>query len=225
MRPKNATTTKWSHNLAYAIGLLATDGNMSSDGRHIIFTSKDKKLIDSFKNCLKLNNKIGKKSSGSVKEKKYFIVQFGDVNFYRWCRSIGITPHKSKTIAAIKIPDKYFFDFLRGCFDGDGTSYAYWDKRWHSSYMFYLAICSASPAFIKWLQKKIEKLAKASGHISMSKGIYQLRFAKRETIILFDKMYYKNNLPYLKRKYDKVKDFLKINKEHAQVMESVDICA
>ena len=31
----------WNHNLAYAIGLLATDGNLSSDGRHMALVSKD----------------------------------------------------------------------------------------------------------------------------------------------------------------------------------------
>ena len=222
MRPKKLTNTKWCGDLAYAIGLLVTDGNLSKDGRHINFTSKDKELALLFKNCLSIKNKVGKKGNGANKEKKYYVVQFGDINFYRWCQSIGIMPHKSKIIADIKMPDKYFFDFLRGCFDGDGTSYAYWDKRWHSSYMFYFAICSASLFFLKWLQGKTKKLANINGSISTTNGAYQLRFAKREAAILSKKMYYNDNLPYLKRKYDKIKRFFDIDCKHAQMEKLVD---
>jgi hypothetical protein len=63
MKPLNKVKLKWSPNFAYVIGLLVTDGNLSSDGRHINFTSKDKKLVEIFKKCLKLNNKIGRKSN------------------------------------------------------------------------------------------------------------------------------------------------------------------
>lgn len=54
----------------------------------------------------------------------------------------------------MKIPGKYFFDYLRGCFDGDGCFYSYWDPRWRSSHMFYLEFISASKNHIDWLQKK-----------------------------------------------------------------------
>ena len=60
---------KWSTELAYIVGLLATDGNLSSDGRHINFTSKDVQLLKTFKKCLKLKNKIGLKNSGFLKKK------------------------------------------------------------------------------------------------------------------------------------------------------------
>ena len=221
MGPKKFTNTKWNINLAYAIGLLVTDGNLSPDGRHINFTSKDKELAELFKNCLSLNNKIGKKGNGLNKEKKYYVVQFGDVTFYDWCLGLGIMPNKSKIISSIKVPDKYFFDFLRGCFDGDGCSYAYWDKRWHSSYMFYFSICSASSSFLKWLQQKTKQYVDVIGKISAAKGVYQLRFAKRESILLFNKMYYKNNLPFLKRKHLKMRQFIKVDKRHAEVAKLV----
>jgi len=33
---------KWTPDLAYAVGLLVTDGNLSGDGRHITLRSKEK---------------------------------------------------------------------------------------------------------------------------------------------------------------------------------------
>ena len=145
----------WSGNMTYIVGLLATDGNLSGDGRHINFTSKDIQLIKTFRKCLGIKNKIGLKSSG-FSEKKYFRIQFSDVILYRWFLEIGLTPAKTHTIGELKIPNQYFFDFIRGHFDGDGSCYSYWDKRWHSSFMFYIHFVSANEKHVVWLRQKIE---------------------------------------------------------------------
>lgn len=216
MRPKKHTNTKWHSDLAYAIGLLVTDGNLSKDGRHLNFTSKDKDLIKTFAKCLDLNNKIGEKTSGFTGRKDCFNIQFGDINFYNWCLNIGLTPNKSKTLKDLKIPDKYFFNFLRGCFDGDGSIYAYWDPRWHSSYMFYIQFCSASPDFIRWLKERIDRLSGQKGEVIKigRSGVWQLRFAKKSSLIIFQKMFYKKNLPCLKRKFLKANKIFKIENKH-----------
>jgi hypothetical protein len=41
-KPKRIIKEKWNANLAYAIGLIATDGCLSSDGLLIDLTSKDR---------------------------------------------------------------------------------------------------------------------------------------------------------------------------------------
>ncbi len=213
-KPRGKVSTKWSPELAYVVGLIATDGNLSKDGRHIDFTSKDEELARTFKKCLNLEVMIGRKSSGSVKEKRYFRVQFGDVLFYQWLMKLGITPNKSKTLGALNIPDELFFDFLRGCFDGDGSIYAYWDPRWHSSYMFYTSFASASIDFLKWLQATIERLSGQSGRIATSTRSYQLRFAKKGSLVLSEKMYHSKNVPCLNRKFTKSRKIFRINENH-----------
>ena len=60
---QNKVKIEWNKKFAYAIGLIATDGSLSNDMRHIDFTSKDLELVDLFKRCLKLQNKIGRKIS------------------------------------------------------------------------------------------------------------------------------------------------------------------
>ena len=195
---------KWSPEFAYAIGLLTTDGNLSSDVGQLEITSKDVQLLNTFRRCLGLKNKIGLKTSG-FSNKKYPRVQFGNIILYRWLLEIGLTPHKSKTISKLKIPEKYFFDFLRGSFDGDGGSYSYWDPRWASSFMFYIAFNSGSLSFLKWLRNKLKKYLGINGHITKGNRAWRLCFAKKESKILFAKMYYQKNLPHLKRKYRKLK--------------------
>lgn len=212
MKPLNKVKIKWSPKFAYAIGLLVTDGNLSPDGRHIVFTSKDLELIIHFKKCLNLQNAVGKKSNGSQKEKKYFVVQFGDVNFYKFLLSIGIMPNKTKIIKEIKIPHKYFFDFLRGNLDGDGSFYSYWDPRWKSSFMFYITFVSASKKYIDWLQESIKRFLKFRGHIttSINSSVYQLKYAKAESLKLLPKIYYDNRVVCLSRKRTKIEKALAV---------------
>lgn len=229
MKPRRKQPIKWSSEIAYAVGLITADGCLSSDRRHIDFTSKDKQLIYTFKKCLGLKNKIGSKTSG-FSNKKCSRIQFGDIVFYKWLLGIGLTPNKSKTINKLKIPNEYFFDFFRGYFDGDGSSYSYWDKRWRSSFMFYTILTSGSLSYLKWLKTKLKNRLKINGYITVGKRCWQLKYAKKESKALISKMYYKKNLPCLERKYRKLKNTIRIdNKEldrklrlNGRVLKSVD---
>ena len=213
MRPLGKVRIKWSPEFSYALGLLASDGCLYNDGRHISFTSNDRSLVVTFQKVLGIETKVGKKRSGSGGGLAY-CAQFSDVLFYRWLVDFGITPHKSKTIGSLKVPKKYFFDFLRGCFDGDGSCYAYWDRRWKSSYMFYWQLCSASPVFLNWVRDTIKYLINIKGTIVESKGVKQLRYAKKETRVLLKNIYYIDGLPHLRRKLVKLNKFLIIDEQN-----------
>lgn len=128
-------------------------------------------------------------------------------------------PKKSKTLKEINIPDEFFFDFVRGVFDGDGCIYSFWDKRWKSSFMFYIQIVSASPKFLKWLQEEIERLVGISGHISRCGSIKALKFAKEESKILLGNMYYQNSLPCSKRKFTKSQKILELDRDNNKSKE------
>lgn len=212
MKPLGKTKREWSPEIAYAIGLLAADGSLSSDGRHIDFTSKDKNQIKLFSKCLGRKDVIQKKGSGYTQDKNYFRVQFSDVLFYRWLEEIGFMPNKSKILREIKVPRELFFDFLRGYYDGDGSMYAYWDPRWKSSYMYYMQFASASEGFLEWLRTSINKELKVTGQMSKAKGysVVQLRYAKNDTRELFKKMYYSEKVPCLRRKLVKAQKIFKI---------------
>jgi hypothetical protein len=207
----------WSPELAYAIGLIATDGCLSGDGRHLIFVSKDIEQINNLKKCLGLKVKIGVHKSGRKNETRtYHRLQWGDVVLYDFLLTIGLTPKKSLTLGALSIPDEYFFDFLRGSCDGDGSFYSYYDPRWRSSYMFYLNFTSASAAHIKWLRDTLQRLIQVFGHIAKSKEtairreISTLRYAKRETLLILREMYANQKEVHLFRKRLKIERALRI---------------
>lgn len=214
-KPKSKVEIKWSANFAYAIGLLTADGCLYNDKRHISLVSNDFEQIKNFKKCLNLKDiKIGLSKSGQKNNTSYRI-QFGDVLFYKFLQEIGLSSAKSKTIGKVDIPEDYFFDFLRGVFDGDGCFYSYWDSRWKSSHMFYLTFSSASLINIRWLQKEINFKTHTLGHISKSltkSSIYNLRYAKRESLVIIEKMYYNPRVVCLSRKKLKIQRALKVEK-------------
>ncbi|MBM3272185.1 hypothetical protein FJY94_02795 [Candidatus Kaiserbacteria bacterium] len=211
-KPRQVISETWSPNLAYAIGLLASDGCLSAPvhGHLIDLTSKDREQLENFLMCLGAPYNITEKDGGSGK--KYLRVQFKNTLFYNFLLSIGLTPAKSKTLGALHVPEEYFFDFLRGLFDGDGSTYSYWDKRWRSSFMFYLGFASASSEFMQWLRECIEKLASVRGHITSARGqsVHQLKYAKREAVIVLRLMYKDKKCVHLSRKRLKIEKMLSI---------------
>jgi len=208
-KPKGKVRIEWSSDFAYAIGLLVSDGCLSPNGRHIILASVDREQLENFMRALRIVVSIGKVQSPSGKGLR---VQFGDVLFYAFLRDIGLMPNKSKIIGAVTIPDEFFFDFLRGSFDGDGSTYAYWDKRWRSSYLFYTAFVSASRLHIDWLQERIETFLGIHGHTtsSRSRSLWQLKYAKKESLILLHRMYKNPRCIHLRRKRLKIEEMLRI---------------
>ena len=212
-KPKKIINEKWTANLAYAIGLLATDGCLANDGLLVDLTSKDNEQLINFSKCLGVDFKIGTKLNGHGDKNSR--IQFKNRIFYDFLLSIGLTPRKSLIMGKLLIPDKFFFDFLRGCFDGDGCFYSYWDPRWKSSHMFYLEFTSASLKHVNWLQKAIEDKIGVRGHITgrKKKLFFQLKYAKKEAMEIIKIMYYNKKVVCLSRKKIKIEKALMIEKK------------
>jgi hypothetical protein len=166
--------------------------------------------VQAFKECLGLSVKIGIKKSGIGNS--YYRVQFSDVLFYLFLRSIGLSPAKSKTISSVLVPTQYFSSFLRGYFDGDGTSYSFYDSVFPKSYRFYLAFTSASPEFVDWLRDMIKEIVGVAGHVCRyrDKNYLQLKYAKHGAIAVSQYIYQDKGHLFLERKYLKIQDSFRI---------------
>ena len=106
--------------LWYVVGLIATDGCISRDGRHVDITSADRQHLETVRRILGLKIAIGKKRNGPRTSVSYHI-QIGSRDLVRFLTAIGLTPRKSLTIGPLDVPDDAFSDFLRGAIDGDGS--------------------------------------------------------------------------------------------------------
>ena len=200
------------HNLWYVIGYIATDGNLSKDGRHINITSKDRNHLIKLRKALNINNKIGAKTRGGSKLKNYYYLAFGDIRFYKYLTSIGLVPKKSQKLEKINVSDKFFPDFLRGVIDGDGCI-STWINKNNKRRQWSIRVTSAAPQFINWLKMTVENLFSIRGRLYCylypnKNPIYILKFGKLPSKIIIYKIYREKNCLKLKRKSEKAKKCL-----------------
>jgi intein-encoded DNA endonuclease-like protein len=149
---------------------------------------------------LNLNNKVANKTSGYTGRKNIFHIQFSNVVLYKRLERIGLSTKKTKILGPLKIPTKYFFDFLRGHLDGDGTIYFYKDKRWKNSWLIYTCFLSYSLNHLVWIQNRLKEFLSINGYLNKGSQVWRLKYAKRESLKLLSNLYYSDELPFLRRK-------------------------
>jgi hypothetical protein len=74
---------EWTPDLAYVIGLLATDGNLSKEGRHITMRSSDIQLLKTFRGCLGIPYKIANQEAKDGRKNlviEYSLVMFNSID-------------------------------------------------------------------------------------------------------------------------------------------------
>ena len=207
----------WSPNLAYAIGLIATDGCIA-DGDHVSFVSSDRELVEHLLACLNKKNSVSElrtRTGGAA-----YRTQIGDVAFCRWLGTIGIAPRKSLTLGPIDTPDEHFVSLLRGLLDGDGSiinKRARADTRGRADYRWeYLQtkFLSASRPHIEWLRSRIQTHFGIEGYVALTRGRdgrqpqFTLRFGKHASLRLLPLIYADPSAPRLTRKWRVWADYL-----------------
>lgn len=212
-RRRRGSTTfdpTWTPTLAYAVGLIATDGGLVR-GRSISVPSADRELVELLLRCLGKSNMISVERSnrGGV----YCRTQIGDVALYRWLVSIKIEPRKSLTIEAIDIPDELLLPLARGLLDGDGSimnKTARADTKRRSDYRWeYLQtkFVSASRNHLIWLRERLREATGLEGNLMTNKArdgrhaCYALRFSKHGSERLQPLLYSDPAAPRLTRKW------------------------
>ena len=138
----------WSAEVAWIVGLMASDGNLARTGHALSLTSNDVELLESVRSILRIGNRLGHVRGGLGHA--CHRLQWRDRELYGWLSDIGLTPRKSLTLGPLTVPDEYFADFFRGCIDGDGTILVYTDRHHatrNATYVYerlYLSIVSAA---------------------------------------------------------------------------------
>jgi hypothetical protein len=210
-------TWVWSADVAWVVGLMASDGNLARTRHGLSLTSNDVELLDSVRGILGIDNKLGRVRGGWGTA--CHRLQWRDRAFHGWLVEIGLTPRKSLTLGPLAIPDAYFVDFLRGCIDGDGTILVYTDRHHaatKSTYVYqrlYVSLVSASRPFLDWVQGTVARLRGVRGTIYDKSGrrrrpMWTLRYAKRESLRLLPWLYAGAERPCLARKRARAEPFM-----------------
>jgi hypothetical protein len=198
----------WSHDLAYIIGFLNADGNINGGSVRVNIQSKDVEVLEYMK------DKIG--YTGPIKNiKKYHdykgkrittdqvLLHISSVKLVEKISEYGIVPQKGGKEILPDIPDEYFYDYLRGLSDGDGSISITPIKNFKKDYNrkgLMLTICCASKDFLVKLKEKCENIGSIS---KMSHGeCYRWSLGYRNSIKICSLMY-KDDRFALKRKKDR----------------------
>ncbi|HVE70852.1 MAG TPA: hypothetical protein VNI54_05740 [Thermoanaerobaculia bacterium] len=197
--------------MAYVVGLMATDGCLWGDGRHLSFDSNDRQLVETFLACLGRPNhyRTVKTRAGN----DHFQAVFGDVELYRWLVPIGLSPRKSLTIGALDVPPDLLVPLARGLFDGDGslsnfthapTRAAAPAYRYERLWLFF---SSGSRAHLEWLRTQLKTRLELDSYLEVQKArpdkneFYRLKLGNHASRRLLRLFYADASAPRLERKW------------------------
>lgn len=214
----SGASVTWNANIAWIVGVLATDGNLGRDGRHLTLVSKDVDLLETVRRILGIAAKITPHPGGQGRCHR---LQWSDSVFHEWVSRIGLMPAKSLRLEALAVPDEYFRDFFRGCIDGDGSITVYTDRyhtRKNDRYVYerlWVSLVSASSTFITWIEATVFRLNGIRGSMTVRHRdgcapMWQLKFGKGASMDLIRWMYYAPDVPSLERKRLRARRFLDV---------------
>jgi hypothetical protein len=190
--------TEWpSARLAYAVGLIASDGYLDEGNNCVILTTTDFELVQIYQSVLGVQDTRVIITHPDPIRKTAYIMQICDYAFRTFIEDRGLTPKKSLTIGPLEIPDAVFVDFLRGELDGDGSWYV--AHGWRKVEYLVAKFTSGSRIYLEWLQSVIERLTGLVGRFSGHGLVYNGYNAEK----LGEWLYYATDLPCLTRKREK----------------------
>jgi len=153
----------WTPKMSYILGFVVADGCIGvkrirkKDGvknYYFNITSKDKFHLEYIKKAMNAQQKIYSKGNGHSDRKDYYFIQIGHQEICKDLLRLGIYPRKTYNLNPIKVSAKYFPDFVRGFFDGDGTVYT---LKVNGTPQIKADFISSSLSFIKFFNTQLCK--------------------------------------------------------------------
>jgi hypothetical protein len=202
-----------SEESAYFLGLLISDGNVFKDntGRQasisIILDSKDKYILEKFKEVVNSNTTIGYDGRGCCQIAVRSNLMAGDLAKY------GVVPRKSYNTYLPKISDEWMPHLIRGIFDGDGSVMAKPNPKndGHNRFLHSISFCGSHELMTNISDYAFEKL-----HLKQKPTVYNYADRKLSEIKIqnindmakFGYWIYHNSSVFLNRKKDIFNNFL-----------------
>lgn len=160
----------------YWAGYLAADGCVKYNHQTlsaISVKSNDKDIIQNLALYMEATNKIG------FYNNKYYQLQvFSPTTVLNLQRLWNISPRKSLSYTyPTQMPDEYFYPYLRGYNDGDGSFYLRWSSPSDRIMRFTWTLLSGSAS---WVQTIKHKLNDIGGKIRHNSGVYMFDIGLRD---------------------------------------------
>ncbi len=206
---------KWTPEMSYVLGFFMADGSITINPRgsqYISIQICDEDILEKMKEIMRSEHKISlRKRTGN--ESDIYRLQIGSKEMCDDLRKLGMEERKTHTMGLPNVPQKYFGDFVRGYFDGDGNVWTglVHKKRKTQTLVIHTAFTSCSLNFLSSLHNEIQKRGILGGGISCKKNAFCLKYSINDSLKLYKLMYNKlgNNL-FLSRKRSRFEKFIKM---------------
>jgi len=192
-----------SEGKAYVLGLIFSDGSISSKKFYTNISSTDRSILEICKKLLNADTPIHH-------YKNCFSLIIGNRGIHKSLIALGVLQRKSwKEYSLPAVSPNFMRHFLRGFFDGDGSFFI--DRREKNNYLCASFACN-SKTFLEevkscLLKNNIEPQIIRYDKKDNNTGSWQLRIAKKNSVKNFTDFLYKNSKYFLNRKYNIVKKF------------------
>lgn len=130
--------SNWSHEMAWVLGILVTDGHVVKNNHSICFSQKDERVLQIIANYMAADYVLT--PFGKTKTTPTLIIHSKKMK--QDLELLGITHNKSLTVPFPNVPVEFLPSFVRGVIDGDG---------WVPKNGYVMNVTSASELFAKGL--------------------------------------------------------------------------
>lgn len=216
-----------NENKAYIVGFIYADGSIDTSKKgsyyfRICLSIKDIEIINFIKKELQYN---GPNKIIIIKDMEYVLLDICSKKIVSDLINIGVV--KNKTYESEKlptIPNEFIYHMIRGYFDGDGSIYSNKNKK---GFLEYTVNFSSNMFILTEIKNLLSKVEISSSKIryrnktSIHSGMLDIRGS-----VNIEKIYhlmYDNSNFYLKRKYIRFCDFIKLteNMSKRKITKSV----
>ncbi|MBA1335838.1 MAG: hypothetical protein HPY66_1656 [Firmicutes bacterium] len=198
---------EWSHELAYFLGWMASDGNISPTKHAFRLTSTDIEHLEKLFSLFSYGWTVSLRKWSKPSEAKYSpagTISISRKDIMERLIEYGITPNKSLTIKMPSIPPEYLRDFVRGVFEGDGCI------TFKNSLSPNIVFASGSREFLEGLGVEIQAQTGLKIYVSVDKkGAWKLSYNSPAAAEIFFRYIY-DGVPetmILERKHNKFLDY------------------
>lgn len=183
----------------YWVGFLAADGSVSSKKNVISLGlhSKDRGIIEKFKKALEATNliddRIGRKRSGYKTISRISRLRIRSAKMKEDLINKGVVPRKSLILEPPKnIPKRFYRDWVRGYFDGDGSV-------WINRGKYPVVGITGTKEVLEFIREAIG----CYSSIRRRGNVYTYRLKARKKVERFFHVLYDNSTLYMERKYSR----------------------
>ena len=179
--------------MAYVLGFFAADGYITVNkrgGQFWCIQITDKLLLQDIKKVVGAEHVISKRKRVG-NEKASYRIQIGSIEMCNDLRYLGFGERKAKRLVLPNVPRKYFCDFVRGYFDGDGNV---WMGKIHKDrrvpmMALRVVFTSCSQDFLSRLKDTLNEAIKTNGSVIIQDSYARLQYSIKDSLQLYNFMY------------------------------------